>query len=118
MIMVGILGTIADGQPGCKYGNIEIEGAADVQFTPSWVGEGLIKLDGVAYVPLDAKVRGSGNIKKFGGVAETVAVAETTTDLFKISGTPTVGITAVHNQRLKELLWYRWCCRSLWIQPS
>ena len=90
-----ILGTIADGQPGCKYGNIEIEGAADVQFTPSWVGEGLIKLDGVAYVPLDAKVRGSGNIKKFGGAAETVAVAETTTDLFKISGTPTVGITAV-----------------------
>ena len=90
-----ILGTIADGQPGCKYGNIEIEGVADIQYVPSWVGSGVIKLDGVAYVPLDAKVRGSGNIKKLGGAAETVAVAETTTDLFKISGTPTVGITAV-----------------------
>tara|TARA_B100000902_G_scaffold378409_1_gene411633 strand:+ start:2838 stop:9035 length:6198 start_codon:yes stop_codon:yes gene_type:complete len=90
-----ILGTIADGQPGCKYGNIEIEGVADIQYVPSWVGSGFIKVDGVAYVPLDANVRGSGNIKKLGGAAETVAVAETTTDLFKISGTPTVGITAV-----------------------
>ena len=94
MIMVDSR-TIADGQPGCKYGNIEIEGVADIQYVPSWVGSGVIKLDGVAYVPLDAKIRGSGNIKKLGGAAETVAVAETTTDLFKISGTPTVGITAV-----------------------
>ena len=90
-----ILGTIADGQPGCKYGNIEIEGVADVQFTPSWVGEGFIKLSGDAYVPLDARELGSGNIKKLGGAAETVGFSEVSTDLFKISGTPTVGITAV-----------------------
>jgi len=90
-----ILGTIADGQPGCKYGNIEIEGVADVQFTPSWVGEGFIKLSGDAYVPLEARELGSGNIKKLGGAAETVGFSEVSTDLFKISGTPTVGITAV-----------------------
>ena len=90
-----ILGTIADGQPGCKYGNIEIEGVADIQYVPSWVGSGIINLSGVAYVPLDAKTRGSGNIKKLGGSAEVAAFAETSTDLFRISGTPIVGITAV-----------------------
>ena len=61
----------------------------------SWVGDGVIDIDGVAYVPLDARELGSGNIKKLGGAAETVGFSEVSTDLFRVRGEAVIGITAV-----------------------
>ena len=90
-----ILGTVAEGQPGCKYGQIDITGAVEVQYIPSWVGSGVINITGEARVPLDVSVYGTGFFKKLSGAAEAVAVAEESTDLFKITGTPIVGITAI-----------------------
>ena len=91
-----ILGTVAQGQPGCIYGEIDVFGVADIQFVPSFIGSGVIELDGEAYVPLDAKQIGSGTIFSISGAAEAVAYAEETKELFKILGTGQIGITVQH----------------------
>ena len=88
-----ILGTVAQGQPGCIYGEIDVFGVADIQFVPSFIGSGLIELDGDAYVPLDAKNFGSGTLFGISGSAEAVAYAEETKDLFKVIGTGQIGLS-------------------------
>jgi len=90
-----ILGTIQDGMPGCIYGQIDITGSATDKFTPSWIGSGNIVITGQARVPLDVAVYGTGSIKNLGGGAETFAIAEESTGLFKITGTSIIGITAI-----------------------
>ena len=91
-----ILGTVAEGQPGCKYGEIDVFGIADIQFVPSAIGSGVITLNGEAYVPLDAKQIGFGTLFGISGAAEAVAYAEETKELFKILGTGRIGITVQH----------------------
>jgi len=90
-----ILGTIQDGMPGCIYGQIDITGSATDKFTPSWIGSGNIAIAGQSRVPLDVAVYGTGFIKNLGGAAETSAIVEESTGLFKITGTPIIGITAI-----------------------
>ena len=91
-----ILGTVAQGQPGCIYGEIDVFGVADIQFVPSYIGSGVIDVTGVAFVPLDANVFGTGTLFGISGAAEAIAYAEETKDLFRFTGTGQIGITVQH----------------------
>jgi len=90
-----ILGTFRDGMPGCIYGQIDITGSATDKFTSSWIGSGNIDIAGQARVPLDITEYGTGFIKTLSGSAETSAVAEISSGLFKINGDSSIGITAI-----------------------
>jgi len=62
-----ILDTVAMGQPACIYGEIDITGAAPSATVFKEIGDGrLFRLRGVARVPLDAKVGGTGLFKPQG----------------------------------------------------
>ena len=62
-----ILDTVAMGQPACIYGEIDITGTAPSATVFKEIGDGrLFRLRGVARVPLDAKVGGTGLFKPQG----------------------------------------------------
>ena len=49
-----ILGTTTHGMPSCIHGELDISGSAGIQFVPNWIGDGQIKITGVAKLPLFA----------------------------------------------------------------
>ena len=78
----------------CGLFTFNKEIGSEDKFTPNWNGSGTIRLFGDTRVPLDVGVFGTGFLKKLSGAAESSAVAVTSTDLFRISGTPIIVITA------------------------
>ena len=66
-----ILGTAAHGMPSCIHGELDISGAAGIQFVPNWVGDGQIKITGVAKLPLFASHTTEGMFSHLRGEAIT-----------------------------------------------
>ena len=60
-----IYGAITDGK-------VKLSGAADVNYSPSKFGRGILPLQGDAYVLISPANAGSGNINKLSGAAESV----------------------------------------------
>jgi len=68
---------------------------ADIQFVPSWIGSGNLRIFGNASVPLDVGVYGTGALFSMGGGAETISTSEQRGGLTSLSGSATVVITAI-----------------------
>jgi len=85
--------TPRQGLPGCIYGTIEIRGSAVDTFDPANVGQGTIFVDGTVFLNFSLSHIGSGSFRKLSGSAESIAIAEESTDLFDINGSGHVVIT-------------------------
>ena len=81
-----IFDTPRQGLPGCIYGTIEIRGAAVDTFDPANVGKGTIFVDGNVFINFSLSHIGSGSLSTLSGAAESIAIAEESTDLFDIHG--------------------------------
>ena len=88
-----IFDTPREGLPGCIYGTIELRGAAKDTFDPANVGQGTIFVDGNVSINFTQSQIGSGFFSTFSGAAESIAIAEESTDLFDINGSGHVVIT-------------------------
>ena len=88
-----IFDTPREGLPGCIYGTIEIRGSATDTFDPANVGQGTIFVDGSVFLNFSLSHIGSGSFRKLSGAAESIAIAEESTDLFDINGSGHVVIT-------------------------
>ena len=66
-----ILGTTTHGMPSCIHGELDISGAAGIQFVPNWVGDGQIRITGVAKLPLFASHTTEGMFSHLRGEAIT-----------------------------------------------
>jgi hypothetical protein len=88
-----IFDTPREGLPGCIYGTIEIRGSAVDTFDPANVGQGTIFVDGAVFLNFSLSHIGSGSFRKLSGAAESIAIAEESTDLFDINGSGHVVIT-------------------------
>ena len=66
-----ILGTTTHGMPSCIHGELDISGSAGIQFVPNWVGDGQIRITGVAKLPLFASHTTEGMFSHLRGEAIT-----------------------------------------------